>query len=359
MPQDGSVHRPRASLALILALSFLTAADSADARGPRPRWLTLPAPPAMPRPDAQDSVEIKGARIFYAVYGKGDPVVLLHGGLGNSAHFGFQLPALVDHFQVIAIDSRGQGRSTRGTAPITYDQMAADVVAVLDKLAIKRASVVGWSDGGEIALKLGIAFPDRVDRLFVFAANYDLNGSKPRNTPSPTFSAYAVRCRSEYARLSRGGLPYNAIVEALLPLWRNPTGITREQLQAIKAPVMMSDGDHDEIIMLSQIQEMATLIPNAQLTVFSDTSHFALWQDPATFNRVMVDFLTGPAAPASATADPTTTAGATAATTTAGAAAPSAAIGTPATAGASSATGAAGNPGTDRAPRGGEASRRR
>ena len=338
MPQDELVHRSRAAstpvLALVLALSFL-ATGTGDARRPKPRWLTLPAPPAMPRPDEQDSAEIKGAKIFYAVYGKGDPVVLLHGGLGNSAHFGFQLPALVDHFQVIAIDSRGQGRSTRGTGAITYDQMAADVVAVLDKLAIKRAAVVGWSDGGEIALKLGIAFPDRVDRLFVFAANYDLNGSKPRNTPSPTFAAYAVRCRSEYARLARGGLPYNALVEALLPLWRNPTGITKEQLQGIKAPVMMSDGDHDEIIMLSQIQEMATLIPNAQLTVFTDTSHFALWQDPATFNRVMLDFLTAPFTPP---ADPAITAGTTAATTGAAAAATNAA----ATTGAAATAGGAG-----------------
>lgn len=245
----------------------------------------------MPRAQAEDSVDVEGAKIFYAVYGKGDPVVLLHGGLGNSAHFAFQLPALVDRFQVIAIDSRGQGRSTKGKAAITYDQMATDVIAVLDRLAIKRASVVGWSDGGEIALKLGIAFPDRVERLFVLGANYDANGSKPRSGPSATFAAYTSRCRSDYERMSRSGVPYKALVDALLPLWRNPSGITRDQLRAIKAPVMMADGDHDEVIALEQIQEMAKLIPNAQLKVFDDTSHFALWQDPATFNQVMVDFL--------------------------------------------------------------------
>lgn len=289
MPQDGRVDSRAALVVLMVAAIALTVAP---ARAGPPRWQTLPVPPAMPKPDAEDGVEVKGARIYYSVYGEGDPVVLLHGGLGNSMHFAFQLPALTDRFQVITIDSRGQGRSSRGTGPITYDQMAADVIAVLDKLAIRRASIVGWSDGGEIALKLAIAFPDRVDRLFVFAANYNLNGSKPRNAPSPTFAAYTARCRSDHARLSRSGLSYTALVEALLPLWRNPTGITREQLQAIRAPVMMADGDHDEIILLSQIQEMAALIPNGQLTVFEDTSHFALWQDPATFNRVMIDFLT-------------------------------------------------------------------
>lgn len=267
------------------------AAGSATGHPPKPRWQTLPMPPAMPRAEAEDSVDVDGAKIFYAVYGKGDPVVLLHGGLGNSAHFAFQLPALIDRFQIIAIDSRGQGRSTKGKAAITYDQMAADVIAVLDRLAIKRASVVGWSDGGEIALKLGIAFPDRVERLFVFGANYDANGSKPRSGPSATFAAYTSRCRSDYERMSKSGVPYKALVDALLPLWRNPSGITRDQLRAIKAPVMMADGDHDEVIALEQIQEMAKLIPNAQLKVFDDTSHFALWQDPATFNQVMVDFL--------------------------------------------------------------------
>jgi pimeloyl-ACP methyl ester carboxylesterase len=294
MPQD---ERVRLTLVVVLA----AAAISATAHAGKPRWQTLPRPPAMPRSDSEGTVEVAGAKIFYTVYGKGDPVVLLHGGLGNSAHFGFQLPALIDRFQVIAIDSRGQGRSTRGNVPITYDLMAGDVVAVLDKLAIERASVVGWSDGGEIALKLGIGFPDRVDRLFVFGANYDASGSKSRSAPSTTFSAYTVRCRNDYQRMSRAGLPYSALVESLLPLWRSPSGITREQLRGIRALVMMADGDHDEVIVLDQIKEMARLIPNAQLKVFESASHFALWQDPASFNQAMVEFLTTPL-PAAASA---------------------------------------------------------
>lgn len=281
-------------------------AISAAAHAGKPRWQTLPKPPPMPRADAEGTVEVQGARIYYAVYGKGDPVVLLHGGLGNSAHFGFQLPALIDRFQVIAIDSRGQGRSTRGKLPITYDLMAGDVVAVLDKLAIQRASIVGWSDGGEIALKLGIQFPDRVDRLFVFAANYDASGSKPRSAPSRTFAAYTLRCRSDYKRLSKAGVPYTALVDALLPLWRNPTGITKDQLRGINAPVLMADGDHDEVIVLDQIEEMARLIPNGQLKVFESASHFALWQDPDSFNQAMVEFLTapGPSTPPAPAAPP-------------------------------------------------------
>lgn len=277
---------------LVRAVVLAAAAISTTAHAAKPRWQTLPLPPAMPKAADQGAVEVSGARIHYALYGQGEPVVLLHGGLGNADHFAFQLPALVDKFQVIAIDSRGQGRSTMGAGTITYDQMATDVVAVLDKLAIKRASVVGWSDGGEVALKLAIGFPERVDRLFVFGANYDASGSKPRGSVSRTFAAYSARCRSDHGRMSRTGLTYNGLVEALRPLWRNPTGITRDQLRAIQAPVMMADGDHDEIIALDQIEEMARLIPNAQLKVFRNASHFALWQDPAGFNAALVEFLT-------------------------------------------------------------------
>jgi pimeloyl-ACP methyl ester carboxylesterase len=282
----------------VLVVLLATLVTAATAHAGKPRWQTLRFPPAMPSPDERGNADVAGAKIFYAVYGRGDPVILLHGGLGNSEHFGFQMPALIDRFQVIAIDSRGQGRSTNDTTAITYDVMANDVIAVMDKLAIKRASIVGWSDGGEIALKLGISFPDRVDRLFVFGAGYDAGDdagyNKRRGSQSATFALYSNKCRSDYARMSKTGRPYRALVQDLLPLWRGPSGITKEQLRTIKAAVMVAAGDHDEVIDFEQVAEMAKLVPNARLKLFDDTSHFALWQDPETFNKVMVDFLTTP-----------------------------------------------------------------
>lgn len=280
-------------LALVLACVLVALAPGSAAA--RPRWQTLPLPPALPEPTDRGSVEVDGARIAYAIYGKGEPVLLLHGGLGNSGHFGFQLPALIDRFQVIAIDSRGQGRSTRTPATITYDLMATDVIAVLDRLHIARASVVGWSDGGEIALKLGIKYPDRVHRLFVFGANYDASGSKARGSRSATFAAYMQKCRADYQRTLKTTRGFDELIAALLPLWRTPSGITKDQLRAIQAPVAVADGDHDEIILIEQIEEMAHLIPHGKLVIFSDTSHFALWQDPAGFNQAVLDFLTEPA----------------------------------------------------------------
>ena len=289
------VVRSALVLACVLAVHALAAALGPGRADARPRWETLPLPPALPEPADRGSVDADGARIAYAIYGKGEPVLLLHGGLGNSGHFGFQLPALVDRFQVIAIDSRGQGRSTRTAATITYDLMATDAIAVLDHLHIARASVVGWSDGGEVALKLGIKFPDRVNRLFVFGANYDASGSKARGSRAATFAAYMQKCRADYQRLLRTTRGFDELLAALLPLWRSPSGITKDQLRAVQAPVAIADGDHDEIILIEQIEEMARLIPHGKLVVFPDTSHFALWQDPAGFNQAMLDFLTEPA----------------------------------------------------------------
>src|SRR5262245_54482179 len=154
-----------AILSCIAAALLLPSIASAAPK--KPRWQTLPLPPAMPAPRDKGFVEADGAQIYYARFGAtGEPVILLHGRMGNADHWSHQVKALADKRQVIAIDSRGQGRSTRTKAKPSYDQMAEDVIAVMDKLEIEKASLVGWSDGGEIALKLAIKHPERVDKMF-------------------------------------------------------------------------------------------------------------------------------------------------------------------------------------------------
>lgn len=282
------------SALLLVALLPALALHEAAADPVKPQWESLPLPPEMPKAEATGQVEVaSGAQIYYATYGKpsGPPVILLHGGLGNGDHFAYQVPALADRFRVIAIDSRGQGRSTLAKGKLSYPEMARDVVGVMDALQLSRASIVGWSDGGAIALALGIEHPDRVDRLFVFSTNYDARGSK-RPGPSATFNAYAAKCRADATRLTRSKGAYDAAANALAPVWRDPASFTKEQLRSIKARTLIGDGDHDEIILLDQVKEMAALIPNGRLAVLKDTSHFALWQDPAAFNKLLVEFLT-------------------------------------------------------------------
>ena len=279
----------------LLALVLVVFPALAEAK---PKWQELPLPPAMPKPTSHGRVAVAGASIYYAIYGNGEPVILLHGGLGNSDHFSHQIPALSDKFQVIVIDSRGQGRSTLSKAKLSYHAMAGDVLAVMDKLELAKAAFVGWSDGGEISLDIAIHHPDRVARLFIVGANYDAKGSKPRSgRPSQAFNVYMAKCRADYQRLSKSPKRFDAVVDAMLPVWRSPISFTKDQLRGITAPTMVAVGEHDEIIQLDQIKEMSTLIPDAQLMVFADTSHFTLWQDPIAFNKALVEFLVPPAKP--------------------------------------------------------------
>ncbi|MEO8700407.1 MAG: alpha/beta hydrolase [Kofleriaceae bacterium] len=273
-----------------LAMLLLLLASGVASATPK-RWETLPLPPEMPIAATTGHVDVKDAKIYYATYGKGAPVILLHGGLGNSDHWAFQVPDLAKHYQVIVIDSRNQGRSTFAATKVTYHAMAADVLAVMDELGLKAAAFVGWSDGGEIALDLAVNNPARVTKLFVFGANYDAKGSKPRTGTSTTFASYASKCRSDFAKISKNPKQYAAVIASLNPVWTTAVIFTKAQLRSIQAPAVIADGDHDEIIELDQIKEMAQLIPNAKLVVFPNTSHFALWQDPAAFNQAVLEFL--------------------------------------------------------------------
>lgn len=119
-------------------------------------WLTLPPTPGLPAARTTGSVSVPGAQIWYATFGQGDPVLLLHSGLGNSNYFGNLIPVLAKDRKVIVIDSRGHSRSTNDGRQLSYDLMASDVVAVLDYLKINKVSLVGWRDGAIIGLDLAV-----------------------------------------------------------------------------------------------------------------------------------------------------------------------------------------------------------
>lgn len=167
----------------------------------------------LPNPGDQGWIENDGARIWYAAYGSGPPVVLLHGGLGHGGNWGYQIPALVSAgYRAVVIDSRGHGRSTRDDRPFSYDLMATDVLAVMDALHLERAAVVGWSDGACIALVLASQVPERVAGVFLFACNMDPSGAK-EFVPGAIVDRCFARHVKDYAALSSTPDQFGTLVE--------------------------------------------------------------------------------------------------------------------------------------------------
>jgi pimeloyl-ACP methyl ester carboxylesterase len=253
-------------------------------------WQTLPQPPPMPQPRESGMATVNGIRMYYAVYGKGPPVLLIHGGLGHADIWGFQVPALAKDHKVIVADSRGHGRSTRSQQPFSYAQMADDYLALLDFLKVDKVALVGWSDGGIIGLDIAIRHPERLSRLFAFAANYTPEGTYDVANSS-TFDAYFARARRDYAALSPTPGEYDDFVKQISKMWVIEPRYSKKQLRAITVPTMIFDGDHDEAIKPEHTREIAELIPGASLVIMKDASHFAMWQKPEEFNATVRKFL--------------------------------------------------------------------
>jgi pimeloyl-ACP methyl ester carboxylesterase len=250
----------------------------------------LPSTPALPASTHSGYAPVNGIKIWYAMFGAGPPVILLHGGLANSNYWGNQVRALSAHYQVTVMDSRGHGRSTRNTQPYGYKLMASDVIGLMDYLNIRKAAIVGWSDGAILGLEIAIHDPERLTKLFAFAANSDPSGVQDI-AKSPVFTAYIARAATEYRRLSPTPDQYQSFLHEISKMWETEPHITAEQLHGIKVPTWIVDGDHDEAIKRENTEFMATAIPNSGLLLQPEVSHFSFLQDPMQFNNDVLHFL--------------------------------------------------------------------
>jgi pimeloyl-ACP methyl ester carboxylesterase len=249
---------------------------------------------AAPLPVTHDHGEIEhdGARIWYATYGSGKPVILLHGGLGHSGNWGYQVPALVrSGYRAVLIDSRGHGRSTRDTRPFMYELMAADVSAVMDALHIEKAGLVGWSDGACTALILASKAPTRVAGVFFFACNMDPSGAKHITEFTPILRRCIGRHTQDYKRLSATPNQFDEFSDAVGLMQKTQPNYSVHDLAAISVPVVIVQAEYDEFIKPEHAEYLARSIPNAEFVNLHGVSHFAPLQRPEQFNTAMLVFL--------------------------------------------------------------------
>lgn len=246
---------------------------------------------APPLPPGGAMLEHDGASIWYAAWGAGPPVVLLHGGLGNAGNWGGQIgPLLAAGYRAVVMDSRGHGRSTRDSRPFSYEIMAGDVLAVMDALGIGRAAIIGWSDGACTGLVLARRAPERAAGILYFACNMDPSGTLPFEMTTAIGHCIS-RHRKDYAALSATPDAFDDFSAALGLMQRTQPDWSAADLARLAVPVAIVQAEHDEFIRREHAEYLAQTIPGATFTLLQGVSHFAPLQRPALFDRAAADFL--------------------------------------------------------------------
>ena len=275
-----------AAVALTLTMTLALPALAAE------RWETLPMPPAMPTAVASGLAAVNGIEMYYATYGTGNPVLLIHGGLGNADIWANQVIDLMKDHLVIVADSRGHGRSTRTQEPFGYDLMSADYLALLDYLKVDQVDLVGWSDGGIIGLDIAMHHPGRLKHLFAQAANITIDGVDPNVMNDKVFASYIDWMGKDYARLSPTPDQYDAFVTQISAMWGSQPNWTDAEVATIKVPTVVAAGDHDQAILRPHTEKIAKLIRGSKLVILPNTSHFAMLQAPKEYTaavRALID----------------------------------------------------------------------
>ena len=219
--------------------------------------------------------------LFCTKQGSGPSLLLLHGNGEDGTYFVHQIAEFSKDFTVYAIDTRGHGNSPRGTAPFTISQFADDLLAFMDQRGLDRADILGFSDGGNIALTFALRHPDRVHRLILNGANLDPKGVKmPVQLPIVAGYHLAALSKSPKAKAHR----------ELLSLMVNEPHIAPAELKKLTMPVLVIAGTKD-MIQKRHTQLIAASIPGARLAIIPG-DHFIANKEPAAFNRAVRTFFT-------------------------------------------------------------------
>lgn len=229
-----------------------------------------------------------GVRLYYEVYGAGEPVLVVHGNGGSIAHVGRQIDFFRQHYKVIAMDSREHGKSADSPAPITYEKMTDDLAALLDHLNTGPVDVLGWSDGGIEALLLGIRHPEKVKKIAAMAANLN-------PTEDAFYPEVLALVKKMIASVAPGEeeTPQGKRELKVRRMMLDEPHIEPKALESITAPTLVLASDHD-LIRGEHTLEIYHHIPNSQLCIFPNATHMIPYDDPQLFNATVDRFFRTP-----------------------------------------------------------------
>jgi pimeloyl-ACP methyl ester carboxylesterase len=254
-------------------------------------------------PQAGHFIQVNGLELYYEEYGSGTPLILLHGGTSTSQTWQPILPFFVPHFRVIAPDSRAHGRTNNPSGLLSYRQMADDVAGLIEALNLTKPLVCGYSDGGQVALELGMQHPGLCRALVIGAAWYKFSNSYLDTMYSAGFESPGgvnfERIQRDspdwveemkHDHISSPDLDYwKKLLKQISTLWWTPLDYTIDDFLKISEPSLIMLGDRDGIVELQQAVDMYQMIPQAELFVIPHADHFTAKTE--TTMRIVDDFL--------------------------------------------------------------------
>jgi pimeloyl-ACP methyl ester carboxylesterase len=252
--------------------------------------------------------EVNGLEMYYEIHGTGKPLVVLHGAYMTIGAMGELVPSLAKTRQAIAVELQGHGRTADIDRPLSYEQMAEDIAALLRHLKIEEADVFGYSMGGGVALQIAIRHPKVVRKLVLASVYYNNDGIYPEvleAIEAITPEAFAgTPWREEYDRIAPNPEDFPTLVAKLKELDLTFVGWPPEDIQAIEAPALVIVGDSD-VVRPEHTVEMFRLLgggvagdlaglPNSRLAVLPGTTHVGLVERSDLLVSMIGEFLDAP-----------------------------------------------------------------
>lgn len=262
-------------------------------------------------------VQANGLNIYYEDHGQGTPLLLIHGGVLTSESWQPYLPDFTKHFRVITPDTRGHGRTANPIGAMNFRALANDMAALIQALGLQKPFVCGYSDGGQVALELGMRYPELAQAIIIGGAYPELTEASrvwvrsilgDPQSPEVDVDQFE-RDNPDFAAMLEGTQKHGnwkALLKQIKPMWNATLNYTPADFALVTAPTLVILGDRDDFVSVEEGIEMFRLLPTAELAVISDADHGKLISSPekiALLQPIMVDFLLRHSPPADSASD--------------------------------------------------------
>ena len=251
---------------------------------------------------SENHIHINGINMYFEDHGTGYPLILIHGGAGTAKmQWKNIIPILSEHFRVIAPDCRGQGQTNNPTGEFSYQLMADDFNELIKALNLEKPLICGWSDEGQIALELGIKYPNVAKALVVGGTLLRISeryqtGLESWGIEGPGLVNFEKleEVLADFVPLlqeAHGSEHWKALLQNISRMWYNPDEFPQERIKKISIPVLIVLGDRDDAIPLEEALEMYKLIPESELAIAPNSDHFMTDNKRELFVNLILDFL--------------------------------------------------------------------